>query len=44
MNLTRSPLGGCVEPRKFKQFIDQAARLSRRQRADLANRLNRSLL
>jgi transposase-like protein len=33
-----------VKPRKFKQFIEQAARLSPRQRADLAELLNRSLL
>jgi transposase-like protein len=33
-----------VKPRKFKQFIEQAVRLSQRQRADLAELLNRSLL
>ena len=33
-----------MEPRKFKQFIEQAARLSRRQRADLADLLSLSLL
>jgi hypothetical protein len=33
-----------VEPRKFKQFIEQAANLPRRQRADLADLLNSSLL
>jgi hypothetical protein len=33
-----------VEPRKFMQFIEQAARLPVRQRADLADLLNRSLL
>jgi transposase-like protein len=33
-----------VEARKFKQLIEQAAKLPRRQRADLADLLNRSLL
>jgi transposase-like protein len=33
-----------VKPRKFKQFMEQAASLSRRQRGDLAQLLNRSLL
>jgi transposase-like protein len=33
-----------VEPRKFKHFIEQAARLPRRQRADLADLLASSLL
>jgi transposase-like protein len=33
-----------VERRKFKQLIEQATRLSPRQRADLAELLNRSLL
>jgi transposase-like protein len=33
-----------VEPRKFKQFIEDAASLSGRQRADLAELLNRSSL
>jgi transposase-like protein len=33
-----------MEPRKFKQFIEQAASLSGRQRADLAERLSNSLL
>jgi transposase-like protein len=32
-----------VKPRQFKQFIEQAASLSRRQRADLAEELNRGL-
>jgi transposase-like protein len=32
-----------VEPRQFKQFIEQATSLSRRQRADLADVLNRGL-
>ena len=33
-----------MEPRKFKQFVAQAASLSQRQRANLARLLNRSLL
>jgi transposase-like protein/IS1 family transposase len=33
-----------MEPRKFKQYIEQAAKLSQRQRADLAELLNSSLL
>jgi transposase-like protein len=33
-----------VEARKFKQYIEQAAKLSRRQRGDLAELLNSSLL
>jgi transposase-like protein len=33
-----------MEPRQFKQFIEQAAGLSQRQRADLLGRLNSSLL
>ena len=33
-----------MEPRKFKQFIGQAASLPRRQRADLVDRLSRTLL
>jgi hypothetical protein len=32
-----------VEQRQFKQFIEQAASLSRRQRVDLADLLNRGL-
>jgi transposase-like protein len=32
-----------VKPRQFKQFIEQAASLTRRQRVDLANVLNRRL-
>jgi transposase-like protein/IS1 family transposase len=38
------PLGGCVEPRKFKDFVEQASRLLPRQRADLAALLHHSLL
>jgi transposase-like protein len=36
-------LGDRVTPRQFKHFVEQAARLSRQQRADLADALGRGL-